>query len=148
MVLAVGGRIRIVGPEALPAGGTARAIRASGGCRSCRTLTHVSMSDSGADEIRDTEAYRLAVWSARLGYLWGLIWIGMLWFGHLRWSVIFLTSLLLLPPSVFTTVLLRRAGVRFARRASWHRISWQMDREIGRQFYRDVFWLPRRDSDS
>jgi len=100
----------------------------------------MSMSDPGADEIRNTGAYRAAVWSVRLGYLCGLVWIGMVWSGYLRGSMMFLTFLLLLPLWVSTNVFLRRAGVRYGRRG----LSPQIARDVRRQFNRDVLWLPRR----
>jgi hypothetical protein len=100
----------------------------------------VSISDAGAAEVRRTRTYRAAVWCARLAYVWALAWSLTLWVVRPSGLVVFLTWLAGLPLAIGVLVSLRRSGVRFVRR----RTAWYIeDREIGRQFYRDILWLRR-----
>jgi hypothetical protein len=124
-------------PEALPLRG--RAARA-GALLRCRTLPIVSMSNPSPEEIRRTVAYRAALWCGRLTYVLGLAWLGLLFLGHPSGRVIFLTWLVGAVSAVTMLVLLRRSDLRFVRRGT----SWGLDGEIGRNFCRDMWWLPRR----
>jgi hypothetical protein len=107
-------------------------------------FTTVSINDSRSGEIRDTATYRAALWCARVTYVLGLAWLGLLFLVHPSGLVIVLTWLACVPSSVATLVLLLRTGARFARYTSFLHISWRLDSEVMRRFYRDMLWLPRR----
>ncbi len=138
--LAAGGRSRVVGLEALPAGGIVLAPITGHGSRDCRTLLVVSISESPLDAARRTVAYRAAVWCGRLNWICVLAWFTLPFIRPPAWVVL---SVLIVGvvAGLATHVLLRRAGVRFARRFT---ARWIADGEVRRQFTRDQLWLPPR----
>ncbi|NJC68081.1 hypothetical protein HC028_26785 [Planosporangium flavigriseum] len=100
----------------------------------------MSISDDEATRIRRTRAYRSAVWTVRLGLVLVVVWGWLVFVTKPTDSVLFMVWLAAGLLSVCALVLLRRSGVRFARRGlSWH----VEDDRVIRQFYRDVYWFRR-----
>lgn len=104
----------------------------------CRTVTNVSIRDLGPEEIRRTVAYRAALWSSRLVY--PCVFIAPIAASQGSGTTFLVAWLVGGSLAVTSLVLLRRSGVRWVRRGA----GWYLDREMARNFYRDLFWLPRR----
>jgi hypothetical protein len=127
--LAAGGRIRIVGPEALPAGGIANPNISRHHWRWGRIVTSVPISDADEAARPYSRAYRTAVWCARLNYLALLVWCWIAFVVRPSAIVIVLLSIAGLLLAGTTLVLMRRSGALVE--PNW-------------QFFRDVFWLHRQ----
>jgi hypothetical protein len=99
----------------------------------------VSTSDSSSEEITRPGFYRAALWSVRLAYVCMAFWMADLVFIRSN-AYLTLSWFVALAFALIGLALLRLAGARFtARRGSVY-----VSGETGRNFYRDVFWLPRR----
>jgi hypothetical protein len=73
-----------------------------------------------------------------------LAWLGLLFLVHASGPVIVLTWLVGAASGAVTLLLLLRSGARFVRHTYFLGVSWRLDGEIMRGFYRDMLWLPRR----
>ncbi len=95
--------------------------------------------DHGMDELRRSPRYRAALWFARMGYVFLVVWL-IVWFAHRSIAVSIPVLTLSLVLGAVGLVLRRRAGVPVIRpmkpdASALYR--W-------RQYRRDVRWRPRR----